>query len=187
MSSVQFGPATTTEDLQAILALQQLNLPKNISAQEALEQGFLTVEHSLDILAEMNHPYGHSIAKANSQLAGYALVMERHFENQIPILQPFFARLDQLQWEGQPLVDGSYILMGQVCVAKSFRGQGVFAGLYRDMQQRMAPYFQLIVTEISSRNTRSLRAHAKVGFEIIHEYSAPDGEEWIVVVLPTAH
>ena len=76
-----------------------------------------------------------------------------------------------------------YILMGQVCVAKDYRGQGVFEGLYRKMQERMAPYFDLIVTEISERNARSLRAHEKVGFVEMTRFQAPDGERWVVVGL----
>ncbi len=182
---VTFGPARTTADLQAILDLQQLNLPKNISTQEALEQGFLTVEHDLDTLAAMNDPYGHAIGKEGEQLAGYALAMTRDYEDRITILAHFFALLDTLHWQGQSLQNIDYILMGQVCVAKEFRGQGVFGGLYRDLQVRMAPHFAVIVTEISERNTRSLRAHEKVGFEVIHEYRADDGEGWIVVALPT--
>lgn len=176
--------AAQNEDLPAILDLQRVNLPQQISAQEAQEQGFLTVQHDLALLQEMNDACAHTIAKDGSQLAGYALSMTRAFGDRIPILKPLFDLLDQLSWKGQALTEIPYLLMGQVCVAKAYRGQGVFAGLYRAMQERMTSDFQIIVTEISTRNTRSLRAHAKVGFINIHQYQAPDGEEWVVVGLP---
>ena len=176
--------AATEADLPAILRLQQVNLPKSISAQEAIEQGFLTVEHDLPLLRDMNNACAHTIAKTDSELAGYALSMTREFGDRIPILKPLFELIDQLSWNGRSVQNIPYILMGQVCVAKAHRGQGVFAGLYRHMQTRMAADFELIITEISTRNTRSIRAHQKVGFIDMHQYRAPDGEEWVVVGLP---
>jgi len=180
---IDYTFATTEEDLEGILALQVLNLPGRISAEEALEQGFLTVVHEVDILRDMNSPYPHTIAKAGDQVIGYTLSMTVDFKERIPVLISFFERIRLLEWDGQPLMAFRYILMGQVCVAKDYRGQGVFEGLYRKMQERMAPYFDLIVTEISERNARSLRAHEKVGFVEMTRFQAPDGERWVVVGL----
>ena len=178
--------ARSASDLSDILVLQQANLATQLSRETALSEGFLTVEHDLALLADLNHPHGHTMARANDgTLAGYALVMERHFGNRIPILLPFFALLDELPYRGQPLGQWRYVVMGQVCVAQPHRGRGVFAGLYQDLQVRLRPHFELIVTEISLRNTRSLRAHAKVGFTTLHEYQSPDGEAWRVVALTT--
>ncbi|MEL6835080.1 MAG: GNAT family N-acetyltransferase [Bacteroidota bacterium] len=181
---IHYGAATEA-DLPKILALQQANLPKAISAAEALEQGFLTVEHDLSLLGDMNDACAHTIAKAGDDLAGYVLSMTRDFSGRIPILVPLFELIDTLSWKGRSVLDVPYILMGQVCVAKAHRGQGVFKGLYREMQKRMAANFELIITEISTRNTRSIRAHQKVGFVDMHRYQAPDGENWVVVGLET--
>jgi hypothetical protein len=182
---VTFHGVEKEQELLAILALQAANLPLSISPEEAREQGFLTVKHSLNILQTMNEPYAHTIAKDGDQLAGYALTMTNDFRGHLPILDPFFERLDGLKWNDRSLKSMDYVLMGQVCVAKAYRGQAVFAGLYQKMQERMAPHFELIVTEISGRNKRSLRAHEKVGFADILHYTAPDGEPWVIVGLPT--
>jgi len=182
---ITYQGAQTEQDLKAILALQQANLPANISAQEAKEQGFLTVEHTLEVLSAMNIPYGHTIAKDREAIAGYALTMTDEFRNDIPILKPFFERVDKIDWKGIKIKHIPYVLMGQVCVAKAYRGQGVFVGLYQKMQERMTPHFELIVTEISARNARSLRAHEKAGFVEMQHYTAPDGERWVIVGLPT--
>jgi GNAT superfamily N-acetyltransferase len=183
---ITFHGAEKEQELLAILALQAANLPVSLSPEEVREQGFLTVKHTLDVLRIMNKPYAHTIAKDGDQLAGYALTMTNDFRGHVPILEPLFERLDGLKWDGRLLKDMDYVLMGQVCVAKAYRGQGVFAGLYEKMQERMAPYFELIVTEISGRNSRSLRAHEKVGFVDILHYTAPDGEPWVIVGLPTS-
>ena len=41
-------------ELEQILDLQQRNLPKNISQEEREKEGFVTVEHDLDLLRAMN-------------------------------------------------------------------------------------------------------------------------------------
>ena len=44
--------------------------------------------------------------------------------------------------------------------------------------------FDLLVTEISTHNKRSSRAHQKVGFEIVKIYEDENGEPWELVVWP---
>ena len=52
------------------------------------------------------------------------------------------------------------------------------------MAERYGSRFDLVVTEVAARNTRSLRAHARVGFEPLHVYpDATTGEEWHVIGL----
>ena len=177
-----YGPCASEAHLQQILQLQKANLPKHISPAEALEQGFVTVDHDLETLWDMNTPYGHSMSWAGEEIAGYALMMETRFRDRIPILFPLFELLDGIPYRGKRLKDWTYFVMGQVCVAKAYRGQGVFAGLYQEMKRRLASHFDCVVTEISTRNPRSIRAHEKVGFRTIHEYTDPWGEHWVVVV-----
>ena len=78
-TAIKYTASNTEDDLLQILQLQQENLPKNISEQEAKEQGFVTLEHNLDLLAEMNTPYPHAIAKNGHKVVGYALMMLPHF------------------------------------------------------------------------------------------------------------
>lgn len=176
-----FGPPTTDEMLRQVLKLQKANLPRSVTAEEAREQGFVTVGHKLELLREMNTPYGHSCAWMGEELAGYALVMETRFRHRIPILFPMFELLDGVPWQGKALREWRYFVMGQVCVGKPFRGQGVFEGLYRDLKERLSAHFDLVVTEIATRNTRSVKAHEKLGFETLHTYTGPEGEEWVIV------
>ncbi len=70
--------------------------------------------------------------------------------------------------------------MGQICIAKVYRGQGLFEQLYNYHKEIYQPQFDLFVTEISTRNHRSLRAHEKVGFKTIHTHR-DNLDEWRVV------
>lgn len=177
---IRFTTANSTKELQQILDLQSINLPKNISNSEAQEQGFVTVHHDLEILSAMNAKHPHIIAKDSDQVIGYTLVMLPEFGNKIPVLLPLFDKINQLSFNGDALQKTPYFVMGQVCVDKQYRGQGVFAGLYQQMKTEMSPHFKYIITEIATRNTRSMRAHEKVGFKVIHVFSTPE-EEWAIV------
>ena len=72
--------------------------------------------------------------------------------------------------------------MGQICIDKSYRGQGIFSELYQEMAKRMNGDFDYIITEIASRNHRSLRAHQKIGFETIKTYQIENEEEWVLLL-----
>ncbi|WP_223789166.1 GNAT family N-acetyltransferase [Marinicella meishanensis] len=159
-----YTAAKTTGDLQGILDLQAQNLPAHISQDEAQDQGFVTLQHDLALLQAMNSPHPHSIAKLGDQVIGYALVMAPHWEARIPALTPMFQQIEQAQWHGRPINADQFVIMGQVCVAKAWRSQGVFGALYEHLCAGLKGHFPFLITEIASHNTRSLRAHEKVGF-----------------------
>jgi FR47-like protein len=174
--------STTDQDLRGILALQQQNLPKNISETELLEQGFVTVEHDFEILEAMNRYEPHVIARDESGgVVAYALFMHPDFGAKVPILVPMFELLKTLHFQQKSIDNLAYFVIGQICVGKSMRGRGVFSALYADMNRRFSSKYDIVITEIATRNTRSIRAHEKIGFEIIHIFTAPDGEEWAIV------
>lgn len=178
---ITYGTANSDDDLRQILLLQKQNLPANISAGEARSQGFVTVEHDFGLLKKMNAPHPHIVARDGGEVIAYALVMLPSFEKEIPVLVPMFRQINGIGYKGGLLGESNYFVMGQVCVAKAYRGQGVFAGLYREMKKRMSPHFDYIITEVAKSNGRSLRAHEKVGFEKVHEYA--DGEQWELLLL----
>jgi len=179
---VQYVTAQNDIDLQGILDLQQANLARHISMQEALEQGFVTVEHDLDLLRAMNLPHPHIIAKAAGKVVGYALIMLPSLKHTVPVLFDMFGEIENIVHKDKNIMSYDYFVMGQVCVAKEYRGQGVFAGLYQTLQSKMAPYYSLVVTEVAFRNTRSMHAHKKVGFKVVKDYFSDSGEHWAIVV-----
>lgn len=177
-----YGVAQNDADLHQILALQTANQSKNLSLEEIQAQGFVTVEHSFPLLKKMNNPYPHIIATLDNQVVGYALVMLSELRNEIPVLISMFEKIDKLVVEDRPMSEYAYFVMGQICVAKEVRGSGVFGGLYQKMAAVMRSDFDYIITEIATRNTRSMRAHAREGFKVLLQFN--DGfEEWAIVGL----
>lgn len=179
---VTYCLATTDDEIRGILALQQQNLARHLTTEQILSQGFVTVEHDFPLLQRMNDTEGSIIAKDDNKVIGYCLAMIPEFRNDIPILEPMFDTMDHLQFKGKSLGEYTYIVSGQVCIADGYRGLGIFDKMYQTYQKYYAPKYDFILTEISERNQRSLKAHLRVGFEMLHRYFSPDGEEWVIVL-----
>lgn len=170
------------KELKQILNLQKENLRGTISNNEEKEQGFVTVAHSYESLKQMLQLQPSVIVKDADVLAGYALVMTKECSALIPELISSFEHFDDIYNKEKPLNDYSFYIMGQVFVSKLYRGQGVFGMLYQKHKECLQPLLDFVVTEIATRNTRSIRAYEKVWFTTIHTYSAKL-DEWAVVVL----
>jgi GNAT superfamily N-acetyltransferase len=182
MPAITYTQVATSEEVQQILALQALNHTTALDDAIMQAQGFVTVRHEPAVLQRMNDHFPSVIARCGTDLAGYCLVMPQEFAPEVPILAPMFDMLRRLNWQGRPLADYRWFVMGQVCVAEAYRGQGVFDGMYHHLDQVCAPHFDLVITEVALRNTRSLRAHERVGFLSMHEYSDTlSGEVWRVI------
>ncbi|MEO5978080.1 MAG: GNAT family N-acetyltransferase [Chryseolinea sp.] len=180
---VTYTTSVTQRDLEGILDLQKRNLPANLSKDEFESQGFVTVQHSMKDLKKMNDIERHVIARANDEVVAYLLAMTTLSRNDIPVLVPMFKLLENLLYKGSKLSAQNYIVIGQACVDKLYRGEGVFDGIYRYYRERFHSKYDFALTEIATSNPRSIRAHQRVGFKSIHQYIAPDGQEWSIVVL----
>src|SRR5512135_3727276 len=118
---IEAGSVEREEELEQILELQRANLPRQLSAEEIAAEGFVTVEHTLQLLKRMHALAPSIVAREGANLAGYALVMPVQCRSLIPILEPMFQRLESLGMLGQ-----RFYVMGQICVGKPWRGKGVF-------------------------------------------------------------
>lgn len=174
---IEFTTANDQTDLLQILGLQQQNLPEKLSEANKKEQGFVTVRHDLEILQKMNVVHPHIIAKSKGVVVGYALSMSKIFRNDIPILIPMFDEIDTTSKGAKP-----YILMGQVCIDKHFRGKGVFRELYTKMKEEFTGIHHSIITEVDEENTRSMNAHKAIGFKTLKTYSG-NNHNWEIIYL----
>jgi len=161
--------AQTSEELEQVLNLQEANLARNVA--DKTSNGFVTVKHDLNILKKMNAAAQQIIAKDGDQVVGYALVMPKEFSAFVPVLIPMFELFGKLSYNGKMLSDYSYYVMGQICIADTHRGMGIFEQLYAKHKDAYSKRFEICLTEISSSNPRSMRAHERVGFKVIHNFN----------------
>jgi hypothetical protein len=173
----------TDDDVRGILALQQKNLKKNLTSEQIKSQGFLTVEHKFSVLKAMNDAHPSVIVKDGDIIVAYCLAMLPQFRNDVPELIALFDTIDKIDYESQTLKDFKYVVMGQVCVGEGYRSMGFFDGMYQKLREELSAKFELCVTDISTNNSRSLKAHARVGFIPVKDFhDAILGEVWRVVV-----
>ena len=168
-------------ELQQILHLQQKNLPAHISNEELRSQGFVTFKHDLKTLQQFHELAPSVIVKDDDNVVGYALTVVNEARHIFPPMESMFLLLETVQWKGNPFHSYRHYEMGQVCVSKDYRGKGVFEMLYQQHKKSFDSKYDLLVTKISTKNHRSLRAHEKVGFQTIL-VQKDDLYEWAVVV-----
>jgi hypothetical protein len=121
------------------------------------------------------------IIKEDDKVLGYALVALKEARYFHEDLEAMMRKLESLEYNGTPLSEYKYYVMGQVCIDKGRRSKGLFAMLYQKHKELFQKEYDFVITEISSQNTRSLRAHEKIGFETIRTYR-DDLDEWNVVL-----
>ena len=180
---IVYTTSQNDNDLAGILDLQRNNLASNLPREEIQSQGFVTVLHRLEDLREMNAIEQHIIAKDNDTVVAYLLAMTEKSKFDIPILIPMFEAFETIQYKNKTLSEFNYIVVGQVCVDKKYRGQGVLDKCYELYINTFRRRYDFAVTEIATSNQRSLSAHKRIGFNTIHEYIAPNGETWAIVLL----
>lgn len=178
---ITLSTADSLGELQQILELQAKNHFSVVGPDKSVSDGFVTVRHTPALLEKMNEACRHIIAKDGNRVVGYALVMLQQFQEFIPELKPMFALLDQLYFKEKPLTSYTYYVMGQICIDEHYRGKGLFDQLYAKHKERYAGPFDLCVTEVATRNTRSMKAHYRVGFQPIHTFK-DEWDEWRIVV-----
>jgi ribosomal protein S18 acetylase RimI-like enzyme len=178
---IALGLVSTEEELEQILLLQSQFLSHRVSENEKHTKGFLTVKHSLDALRTMNTACQQVIAKHQGTVIGYALVMPKECRDLIPVLFPMFTKFDQVSYKGQALSQQNYYVMGQICVAEEYRRQGISGKLYQTHRECYSNRFDICITEVSSSNKPSLKAHEKIGFETIYQYRDAT-DHWNIVL-----
>ena len=174
--------ATTDEDLLGILRLQKRNLAKNLSVPEASSQGFVTVDHSFTDLKKLNDEEQHQVIKSGNAVVGYLLAMTKNSKDDIPVLVPMFELFDKIVYRGKPISVYEYMVVGQVCIDVNYRGKGLLDESYHAYKTRFSNQYDFAVTEVATANTRSLKAHQRVGFSEVHRYTDVAGTEWSIVL-----
>ncbi len=177
-----FTTSESDRDLAGILELQRANLPVNLSGDEIQQQGFVTVQHSMADLLQMHQYEKNIIAKDGDKIAGYLLGMTENSKADIPLLVPMFEVFDTIIFNGKPVSEYNYIVVGQVCIGKAYRGQGILDKCYTAYREHFISGYDFAITEIDTNNQRSINAHQRIGFKEAHRYTDPNQTEWSIVI-----
>lgn len=179
---IVYTTSTTNEEILQIIELQKNNLPQNLTEEQINSQGFVSVIHSFDVLKKMNDIEQSIIAKDDGRVIGYLLAMTRKSKNDIPVLIPMFNAFDNVVYSNKKIAEYKYIVVGQVCIAEGWRGQGILDDCYTEYKNHFRNKYDFAITEIMNKNKRSMKAHSRIGFETIHTYPDAEGDEWNIVL-----
>ncbi len=180
MSQIVYKRAETEGELLQILEIQRANIKLLLSEEAIKTEGFVSVKHTFDVLKRMNDACPHIIATHKEKVVGYALCMLNAFRNDVPALIPMFEYMDGII-ESKNLSELHYLIMGQICIDKAYRKQGIFKKMYQCFKDELKSDFDAVVTEVDSKNNRSSEAHRAVGFEILDVHTEA-GEDWELMI-----
>lgn len=172
---------STNKEIEQIAALSNANLSSNISAETKAKEGFVSWFYTPAILKTLHAIAPSVIVMDGDTLAGYALTLTPECIEAYPPAIPTYEHASTLIHNGLPLARQRFYLMGQICVAEPYRGKGLVNILYAGHRQFYSRQYDLLLTEISTANPRSLKAHQKTGFQVIDTHHDPQGE-WNVVL-----
>lgn len=181
--NIQINKATSQQEIQGILDLQQANLRKNLTQDEMDNYGFVTLEYDLDLLNEMPAGNHHIIAKEGDRVVGYCLLFDRSKNHLMTEGTGIFPVFNATVYKGVLLGESNYVSIGQVCVARAYTGQGILGRMYSFFKESYKHLYDFAMTDIASHNIRSIKGHQKAGFELLKRFDEPDaGEPWDIVI-----
>lgn len=167
MNPIKIKLASTESELIEIKNLQRINLKGNLSVEEKNTQGFLTAEYSLAFLKKINQDSPAVILK-KEKVVGYALAVSKKMGKFNKLLNHLIIEFDKRKFRDVNLADENYIVVGQLCVDKNFRGMGYVEKMYSLFRKTYRGY-RYCLTAVDLKNKRSRAIHKKCGFVSVGE------------------
>jgi ribosomal protein S18 acetylase RimI-like enzyme len=158
---------TDHAELEGIKKLQQENLKINLTEEDAAGQGFVTAEYTMNFLEKMHGESPSVIATDGKEVVGYALVSVKAVRHDHELLGDLFNTIDKINYQNELLKDSRYVVVGQLCVSKNYRGLGLVQQMYRYFKECLSGEFDYCITDVAQDNPRSLKAHLKCGFRVV--------------------
>ncbi len=159
----EYSIVQTEAELKGILTLLESNLAINVPDEVEDKEGFLTVAYSREDLKRMHDTEPGIIAKDKDQVIAYVLALNPVIKKDFPILTPLLDLFEKIIYEGRPVSTYNYLIIGQACIEKNYRGKGIFKKIYAAYNARFRDKYDFAISEIATRNQRSMNAHSESG------------------------
>jgi hypothetical protein len=177
--------AESMHELEEICSLNLKNMKSNLSKNEQEEDGFVSLEYPLEKLSKMAEMEKPIVAVYNDHVVGYLLATPKSYYGIYEPIDGSFDVMASVVYQGHLMKDYNYLFVGQICIAKEFRGQqndfNVFQRLYQQYYECYGSKYDFVVADVSAANPRSLKAHLRNGFEIIGSLTIMNSE-WKLIV-----
>lgn len=158
-----------SSDLAGVLQLQKANLYSELSEKER-EKGFVTTPFSEQQILDIIKLDGLFVGEENSTIIAYVFAGDWHYFQQWPIFPFMTARFPKLSFNDSSVTTENSFQYGPICIALDFRGQQVMRELFEEMRLLWVQKFSVSITFVNKANKISVRAHEKIGWELIDEF-----------------
>jgi len=179
MKNIQLEVAKIN-DIEGILALQELYLVSNLSEKEK-EAGFVTTPFTIEQLMEIIAQEGLFIAKDNNKIIAYIFAGSWDFFSQWPIFNHMTAMFPDLSFLDFEITTTNSFQYGPICIHKDYRGKGLIHLFFEFMRIHMVKKYPLSLTFINKNNKPSLKAHTeKLKWSIIANFQFNNNNYFIL-------
>ena len=160
----------TFKDIPAISALQQKYHVSTIKEEDKSDGFVTTLFTEIQFKEIIEKENGLFIALDGEKVVGYAMAASWEYWSEWPMFQHMIKDLTNTQYLGKTLsLENSY-QYGPICIDKSYRGTDTLPNLFEYSRREMNKRYPILITFINHINPRSLRAHEKLGLEIIKSF-----------------
>jgi len=157
-------------DIEGVLALQELYLVSNLSEEEK-KSGFVTTPFTIEQLTYVIHNEGLFIAKDDNKIIAYIFAESWLFFSQWPIFENMISLFPKLSFQDFEITSVSSFQYGPICIDKKYRGKGLINFLFEFMRIHVMKKYPLSLTFINKTNAPSLKAHIeKLKWTIISDF-----------------
>ena len=137
---------------------------------EERKSGFVTTPFTSEQIQNRVVNNGLFLAEDQNQIVAYVFAGKWSFFEQWPIFPYMTSRFPDLQFRDFEINSEATFQYGPVCVHKNYRGQRIFNQVFEEMRLEWRKKFAFSITFINSINTVSVKAHIKLGWEVIDHF-----------------
>ena len=177
--NIQFKIATLN-DIDGVLALQELYLVSNLSEEEKTG-GFVTTPFTIAQLTSVIECHNLFVAKDNNKIIAYIFAGSWDFFSQWPIFKYMISLLPDLQFLDFDCNTKNSFQYGPISIHKDYRGKGLIIPFFEFMRIHMKNKFPLALKFINKTNLPSRKAHTeKLKWNIIADFQFNNNEYYIL-------
>ena len=158
------------EDIPEVARLQDLYHVDSISDEDR-PNGFVTTLFTEEQFRELiEKENGLALACDGDKIVGYAMAASWEYWSAWPLFQHMIKDLENTEYLGEILTTKNSYQYGPVAVHSDYRGTNVFPNLFEFSRIQMKERYPIMITFVNQINPRSVRAHEKIGLDLIKEF-----------------
>lgn len=168
-------------DFDGIVNLQDLNLAINITDDQK-KDGFLSASFSAQQFQSMDNDGCVIAGLDGDSVKAFLCSSTPMFNLPFPLPAAMIERFSDIDLGGNSLSNQQVLITGPVCIDQSLRGQGVLEKLYEALYKELFGQYDAAVVFVSKENPRSIKAHEKLGMQVVDEFEF-GGKNYVIMAV----